>query len=465
MLEQSAAVRERTVSPVELVEHYLSRISVADKQIAAFVTVTEDSARAAARDAEKLVMRSDADDLPPLHGVPMCFKDLTATAGVRTMFGSKVLAGNVPTFDADVVTLLRRAGTIGLGKTATSEFGVLLSCETLGPPTRNPWRTSLSAGGSSGGAGAAVAAGLAPAAQGSDGGGSLRVPAALCGLVGMKPTRGVVSHGPLHSGMFGLPINGPLGRTVADVAALLDAMAVPMPGEPHLPPPPPPEGSFLAALGRPMRPLRVGRHAQPLVAESIVDPEVLRVWEETSKLLDALGHEVIDIDPPFDPSVGPLLDQVFGVLAANPLSPEREKLLHPLTRFVRERASSVSAWTVLGMLGQLQNAARSAMRALADVDLVLTPTLARVSAPIGYFTTPDDPADQLERQREFSPFCSPYNLTGQPAVSLPMGWSHDGLPIGVMLAGQPGADATVLAVASALEADSPWSDRHPAMWF
>ncbi|GAA0532728.1 amidase [Saccharopolyspora subtropica] len=469
-VEQVRAVRARRVSPVELVEHYLDRIDRYDGDLAAFVTLTPDSARAAAREAERRVISDDPEELPMLHGVPIAFKDLTVTAGVRTMFGSAALADNIPPYDADVVTLLREAGVISLGKTATSELGISISCEPdIAPPTRNPWRRDLIAGGSSGGAAVAVATGFVPFAQGSDGGGSLRVPAALCGLVALKPTRGLVSHGPLHSGMFGMPINGPIARTVADAAALLDAMAVPMPGEPYFSPPPPPSGSYLAELGRPLqradgRRLRVGMHAQPLLAECSVDPEVLRVWEHTGKLLESLGCDVFDVPAPFDPSLGPAFQQVFGVLAAMPIPAEKEKLLQPLTRYVREQAAPISAVGVLGILSQLQNAARAAMRALVDVDLVLTPTLAAVSAPIGYFTEGGDPAVHLERQRRFSPFCAPYNLTGQPAVSLPLGATRDGLPIGVMLAAQPGQDATLLAVAAALEQASPWADRHPPAW-
>ncbi|WP_324194704.1 amidase [Nocardia terpenica] len=455
---------------MELVEHYLERIDRLDGDLGTFVTRTEDSARTTAKQVERRLMESDADELPRLFGMPIGYKDLTMTAGVRTMLGSAALTDNVPPFDADVVALLRQAGVIGLGKTATSEMGISISCEPdIAPPTRNPWRTDLMAGGSSGGAAAAVAAGLLPFAQGSDGGGSLRLPAALCGVVGYKPTRGVVSHGPLHSGMFGMPINGPVGRTVADTALLLDAIAVPMPGEPYFSPPPPSEGSYLAALGRPLKradgqPLRVGRHAQPMLADCPVDSEVIRAWEHAGTLLESLGCEVFDVAAPFDPSLGPVFQRIFAILAAMPMPPERERKLQPLTRYVREQAAEVSATGVLGLLSQLQNASRAAMRALIDVDIVLTPTLAAVSAPIGYFTETGDPAEHLLRQRQFSPFCAPYNLTGQPAVSLPLGWTGDGLPIGVMLGGRPGEDATLLAVCAALEEAAPWADRHPPMW-
>ncbi|MEQ0558600.1 amidase [Amycolatopsis sp. NEAU-NG30] len=455
---------------MELVDHYLDRVERLDGALGSFVTMTADAARAAAKEAETRVVQSDADDLPLLHGVPIAFKDLTATAGVPTKFGSLALADNVPPFDADVVKLLNEAGVLSLGKTATSELGISLSCETeLGPPTHSPWRRGLMAGGSSGGAAAAVAAGLVPFAQGSDGAGSLRVPAALCGVIGFKPSRGLVSHGPLHSGMFGMPINGPVARTVADAAVLLDAMAVAMPGEPYFCPPPPPEGSYLAALRRPLRrpdgrPLRVGRHAEPLLAETVVDREVLREWDRAGRLLESLGCEVFDVPAPFDPSIGSLFQQVFSVLAAMPLPPSRERLLQPLTRYVRAEAAKVSAVGVLGILSQLQNAARAAMRALADVDLVLTPTVAEVSVPLGHFTEPGDPAEHLARQRRFSPFCAPYNLTGQPAVSLPLGQSESGLPIGVMLAAQQGQDALLLAVGAALEQAAPWADRKPPVW-
>ncbi|MGH3683410.1 MAG: amidase family protein, partial [Natronosporangium sp.] len=227
-LEQAAAIRRREVSATELVTHYLSRIAAHDPELGAFVTVTAGPALAAAR----------APAPPgPLAGVPVAVKDLTLTAGVRTSFGSAVFATFVPQLDADVVTALRRAGTVSLGKTATSEFGTALYCETaLGPPTRSPWRPSHTAGGSSGGAAAAVAAGLVSAAQGNDGGGSVRIPAAICGLVGFKPSRGVVSGGPIGFGAFGLPTDGPIARTVTDAAALLDAMAAPVPGQPYPPP-------------------------------------------------------------------------------------------------------------------------------------------------------------------------------------------------------------------------------------
>ncbi|NED49578.1 amidase, partial [Micromonospora aurantiaca] len=220
-LEQAAAIRRGELSSLELVEHHLRRVEALGDTVGAFVTVTADRALAAARAADAL----GAEERGPLHGVPTAIKDLTLTAGVRTTFGSAAFADFVPPVDADVVRLLADAGLVSLGKTTTSELGCSLYSEGLvAPPARNPWNLAYTAGGSSGGAAAAVAAGLVPVAQGSDGGGSLRIPAGLCGLVGYKPSRGMVSGGPLGFGGFGLPVNGPIGRTVGDVAALLDVL-------------------------------------------------------------------------------------------------------------------------------------------------------------------------------------------------------------------------------------------------
>ncbi|MEV1144106.1 amidase, partial [Micromonospora sp. NPDC049799] len=232
-LEQAAAITRGELSSRELVAHHLERVAALGDTVGAFVTVTAQAALAAADAADTV----PPVDRGPLHGVPTAVKDLTLTAGVRTTFGSAAFADFVPPVDADVVRFMKAAGLISLGKTTTSELGCSLYSEGLvAPPARNPWDLAYTAGGSSGGAAAAVAAGLVPVAQGSDGGGSLRIPASMCGLVGYKPSRGLVSGGPLGFGAYGLPTNGPIGRTVADVAALLDVLAHPVAGEPYLPP-------------------------------------------------------------------------------------------------------------------------------------------------------------------------------------------------------------------------------------
>src|ERR1700710_3116807 len=232
-LEQAAAVSARQVIPVELVEHYLARIERRNEELGAFVTVTADDALTRAKEAEEQASRPDPATLPPLHGVPTAIKDLNLTAGVRTTLGSTLFADFVPPVDDNVVTLLRRAGTISLGKTNTPEFG--LPCYTenaIAPPARTPWDPTRSAGGSSGGAAAAVASGMVPFAQGSDGGGSVRIPASVCGLFGIKVARGRVSNGPVGGDVTGLAWNGPLARHVRDAAAPLGAMGGPMPGDP-----------------------------------------------------------------------------------------------------------------------------------------------------------------------------------------------------------------------------------------
>jgi len=464
-LEQAAAVRSGQISATELVEHYLGRIAEHGDTVGAFVTVTADAAREAARAADART-RQGTDGLPPLHGVPIAIKDLTVTKGVRTTFGSAAFADFVPPVDADVVALLRAAGTISLGKTTTSEFGLSLHAETeVAPPARNPWSLSHTAGGSSGGAAAAVAAGLLPVAQGNDGGGSVRIPSSICGLVGFKPSRGLVSHGPIGAGGFGLPTNGPIGRTVSDVAAVLDAIAVPMPGEPY-PSPPRPAGGYLRALdAAPPQRLKIGRFTAPMLADVPVDPACLAAVDAATAALTEAGHEVVDVPGLLDPALETRFDRVWAALALSAVvPPDAEPKLLPLTRWMRGLGGQLSAGTLMADLTEVQHDVRRVLRTLAPYDLLLSPTLAAPQAAIGYFAGADEPAEDFARQKRFSPYCAAYNVTGQPAVSLPVGRTPDGLPVGAMLAGAVGADALVLAVAAQIERFGPWADRHPALW-
>ncbi|MEU7755940.1 amidase [Micromonospora sp. NPDC049171] len=460
-LEQAAAIAQGELSSVDLVEHALRRVAALGDTVGAFVTVTEDLARQAARAADAV----PAEARGPLHGVPTAIKDLTLTAEVRTTFGSAAFVDFVPPVDADVVRFIKAAGLVSLGKTTTSELGSSLYSEgRVAPPARNPWQLAYTAGGSSGGAAAAVAAGLVPVAQGSDGGGSLRIPASLCGLVGYKPSRGLVSGGPLGFGAFGLPTSGPLGRTVTDVAALLDVMAVPVPGEPYLPPTAPP-GGYLAAARRaePGR-LRIGRFTTPMLADEPVHPDCVAAVDRAAALLTAAGHEVVEVTPPLGPAAWPLFEILWYVLALTPVPPQREAELLPLTRWLRARGAEISAGTLAATLGELQAQVRLGARRTAGCDLLLCPTLAAPQAPVGWFTADGDPAADFDRQRRFSPYCAIFNVTGDPSVSLPMGTTSDGLPVGVLLTGRYGDDTRLIATAAQLEHSSDGWDRHPAIW-
>ncbi|MEU8088749.1 amidase [Micromonospora sp. NPDC049101] len=460
-LEQAAAIAQGELSSVDLVEHALRRVAALGDTVGAFVTVTEDLARQAARAADAV----PAEARGPLHGVPTAIKDLTLTAEVRTTFGSAAFVDFVPPVDADVVRFIKAAGLVSLGKTTTSELGSSLYSEgRVAPPARNPWQLAYTAGGSSGGAAAAVAAGLVTVAQGSDGGGSLRIPASLCGLVGYKPSRGLVSGGPLGFGAFGLPTSGPLGRTVTDVAALLDVMAVPVPGEPYLPPTAPP-GGYLAAARRaePGR-LRIGRFTTPMLADEPVHPDCVAAVDRAAALLTAAGHEVVEVTPPLGPAAWPLFEILWYVLALTPVPPQREAELLPLTRWLRARGAEISAGTLAATLGELQAQVRLGARRTAGCDLLLCPTLAAPQAPVGWFTADGDPAADFDRQRRFSPYCAIFNVTGDPSVSLPMGTTSDGLPVGVLLTGRYGDDTRLIATAAQLEHSSDGWDRHPAIW-
>lgn len=453
-LELAAKVRAREVSPLELVELFLERIERLDPQLNAFVTVDPDGAREAARAAE------GGGDVP-FRGVPISVKDLNDTRGLRTTYSAKAYANHVPAADDNTVRRLREAGFVALGKTNTPELGTIAQTESeLNGDCRNPWDTRLTPGGSSGGAAAALAAGLCPVSQGSDGGGSLRTPGSCCGLVGFKPSRGRVSPAPFGSGSLGLGSSGPLARTVRDAAALLDVLAGYEPGDTYVAPQP--ERPFLAEADAEPGRLRIAWTVEPPL-QVPVDPECEAAARATAELLAELGHRVVEGTPPWQADeefvhfvrvwqVGP------AVAGIDDLS-----LLEPINRALAEDARATSAPEHALAIMRLQALARRIVSFWDDVDVVLTPTLALRPVPIGwtYEDTDGDARLAFARQTLFTPFTALVNVTGQPAVSLPLHWTREDVPVGVQLIGKPFAEATLVRLAAQLERARPWAHRRP----
>jgi amidase len=456
-LETGAAIRRGDVTALEVVDATLSRAERLGPALGAFAVLTPDRAR----DAARALDRAGVADAGPLAGVPTAVKDLTATAGVPTARGSVLGAGVVPAHDDDVVGLLRAAGTISIGKTAVPEFGLPCYTEPAdASPAVTPWDRSRSAGGSSGGAAAAVAARLLPVAHGTDGGGSIRIPASVCGLVGLKTTRGRVPAGPAGGDPAGLSVHGPLARTVADAAAFLDAVAAPAPGEPFVPAPPPP-GGYLAALARPPERRRIGLAVDPPLDGVEIDPACRTAAEETAALLADLGHHVEPVAFRLPDDVVAAFLTLWGVLSlGDPVDPADEPRLQPLTRYLRARGRGVGGAAAMGALHTVHTATRGLVAERAGLDAVLTPTVALPPRPVGWFTATGDPADDFARQIAFTPWTAVANLTGEPAISLPTGWS-DGLPIGVALRGRRGEESVLLALGAEIEAALPWAGRRP----
>jgi amidase len=448
-------VRRRTVSPVELVELYLDRIERLDPQLNSYVTVDAEGALAAARNAE--ATPTDA----PFHGVPLPIKDLNETAGLRTTYSCKAYADNVPEFDQAVVGRIRAAGFVVLGKTNTPEFGTIAQTESeLNGACRNPWNTELTPGGSSGGAAAALAAGLCPAAHGSDGGGSIRTPSSCCGLVGLKPSRGRVSPAPNVSGSLGLGTSGPITRTVRDAAALLDVMAGAETGDVFVAPEP--ERPFIDEVGADPGRLRVAFTLEPPLQVAI-DPACATAARAAAELLAELGHDVREETPPWrsDEAIVHFVRvwQVGPAIAGV----EDLSLLEPINRVLAEDARETPSPEHAIAIAQLQTLSRRIVAFWDDVDVVLTPTLAMLPVPIGwtYEDTDGDARLAFARQTLFTPFTPLVNVTGQPAMSLPLHWSADDLPVGVQLIGRPFAEATLLRLAAQLEQARPWAHRRP----
>jgi amidase len=465
LIELATAIRDRQLSPIEVTNHYLRRTEQLNAQVGAFYTITAELAEEQASAAEKTIARGgDPAALPPLLGVPIPIKDLNMVAGVRQTFGSAVYDDYVPAGDDYVVAAIRAAGAVITGKTATPEFGLPCYTETMmGPPARTPWDLSRSAGGSSGGAAAAVAAGLAPAAQGSDGGGSIRIPASVCGLVGIKPSRGRVSEGPIVPDLFGLGVNGPIARTVADAALLLDVMAGNHPGDMYTLPPLRDGATFLGYARRQPGRLRIARNIMPAVEGAFIHPDCVGAYERATTLLRELGHQVEDITLPVGPDVVPYFETLWYAHATlAPVDPAREERLLPFTRYMRERGMAINAGQLIFAQAYLQAVLRPALAAMNAYDAILSPTLASPPPPVGYFTEVD-PAENFERQKLFTPFAAASNLSGQPAVTLPLHWNADGLPIGVMLAGRIGEEGRLISLAAQIEAARPWKDLRPPM--
>ena len=449
-------VRRKEVSAGELLAEAIARTAKVDPDINAVVVKHYDHAE-----------RQIDEGLPqgPFTGVPFLLKDLDLLEGTRTTFGASIYRNEVADHSGTLATRFLKTGATIFGKSASPEFGLLPTTESrLHGPTRNPWNPAHSSGGSSGGAAAAVAARILPVAHASDGGGSIRIPASVCGLFGIKPTRGRISSAPLMPDLVGLGVDGPLTRTVADAALLLDVMTGNQPGDMYTQPPLPAGETFLGHARREPGRLRIGRTLQHAVEGGDVHPDCVAAYEDASALLASLGHEVEDIAPPFGPDVVPFFETLWYAMATlAPVDPAREHQLLPLTRYLRERGQALHAPDLIFAQAYLQVIVRGAWTVLNEYDAVLTPTLASPPARVGYFDEVEPP-ENFERQKRFTPYTAVYNVTGQPAVNLPLYWNADGLPIGVMLAGRMGGEATLLSLSAQVEAARPWQDRHPALW-
>jgi amidase len=465
-VELAAAVRRRAVSPVELADLYLGRIDEHGGRLNAFCHRADDDVRADAKvAADAVVAADDARDLPPFHGVPLPIKDLADVAGWPSTYGSRgAPAGPRPASDP-VVERFVEGGFVLLGKTNTPEFGTISFTESdaLGI-TRNPWDTDRTPGGSSGGAGAAVAAGLAPIAHASDGGGSIRIPASCNGLVGLKPTRGRV--GNHHVDIEGLATNGVVARTVADAAAAYDLLSRHDPGL-WWSAPTPTASLADAVRSAPPKGLRVAAmHTAPgnLVP---VDPACAAAVDVALLALSAAGHhpttELPDLPSP-DELVG-----AFGLIwnvgsAGTPL--EDPDAVEPLNAALREAARAVDSLTYAEAVITTQALSRRIVESFAaGFDLLVTPTMACLPPPVGAWRqgADDDPMVALFNCFPMAIFTSIFNVTGLPAISVPI--HHDdatGLPVGVQLVAAPWREDLLLQVAAQLEVAIPWRDRRPA---
>ena len=458
----AALVRAGDVSPAEVLDEALARVEQRNPALNAVVMQAEDVAR-------KMIK----DGLPdgPFTGVPFLLKDLGAEAiDFPTNNGSKLFAGNRYSYDSEIYLRLKQAGLVTFGRTTSPECGVgpVTESKVYGGPTRNPWNTNHTSGGSSGGAGAAVAAGILPAAHGSDGGGSVRIPASSCGLVGFKPTRARMADGPVAGeGWAGMAIDGFLTRSLRDTAALFDATMGPDLGAPYYPPPL--SGTFSEAIVRPPKRLRIAICDRTLDGNS-VHPECQKAVKNTGSLLAGLGHEVEAFDEVIDTSK--MMKAWTNIVACgtaltmrgapNDDDPDADQM-EGVTRGALRLADTLSGADYIADVGAIQFFGRRMAQVFLNCDVLVTPTLAAPPMAVGVLK-PDneDFADYRIGPGgvfDYSPFTAIFNASGQPAISLPLHWSADDLPVGVHFAAAFGEDELLMALSGQIEQAQPWAPK------
>lgn len=461
-VQQAEMVRQREISPVEIVEAYLARIEAVNPLINAYCTVAPEQARAAAKDAESKVQRGE--ELGLLHGVPVSIKDLTETAGIRTTWGSRIYENHIPTHDALVVEKLKQAGAIVLGKTNTPEFGAGANTfnDVFGP-TKNPWRLTHTPAGSSGGAAAALAAGLCPIAEGSDLAGSVRTPASFCNVVGLRPSPGRIPVYPSSLAWGSLSVLGPMARTVADTALMLSVVAGSDDRSPTSVPANPSE--FLEAVRQPdIKGWKVAW--SPDLGFAPVDKVVVEICQQAAQVFSTeLGCEVEEASP--DMHDAPYIFQTLraGLMVANhgdKLVKWRDKMQPNLVWNI-EQGFKLSA-AELGKAEVARSAYYQRVRRFFDkYDLLLVPAASTLPFPYEIVSPPEVGGRQMSNYVEWLGVTYGITLAGLPSICVPCGWSEDGLPVGIQIVGRRLAEASILRAAAAFEQARPWADRRPAL--
>ncbi|MEE2903027.1 MAG: amidase [Myxococcota bacterium] len=447
-LEHAEAIRNGEYSSEELTRFFLHRIENINPEIFAFVHVTPKKAIKRARQLDSERINAKSSDLPVFHGVPTAIKDLVLTKGDPSRLGSRAYKYFISPYDAPLVKMFNAAGLVSLGKLATSEFGVLPTTEPrIHPPTRNPWNQNCTPGGSSGGSSAAVSAGLVPFAHASDGGGSVRIPSALCHLYGFKPSLSLL--GNLHGkyNRTGLSVMGPIARHVRDAAGLLDVMAKRPFGGPD---------SCLSACDEPPKKLKICIMTRSAIG--LADQEIADATVALGKTLETLGHTVETIEPELASLDDFLPVWQFAVSGVPSIS---EKILMPVTQWLREGAKSVTFERANEVRMKLSDRIKAFM---ADYDICLSPTVSIGAPKVAEFDDQANPEQWFRNSAQLGGFTAPFNLTHGTAASIPVGLKSNGLPIGAQIAADPGKDHLVLSLSRQLEDALDWNKRNSPLF-